>query len=61
MYRLSITSEVLLYLFVGDCRENTVVWILRLNGSGKSWIRNSKSEKEDILTNLTSIKRRNFN
>lgn len=56
MYRLYITFEVLIYLFVGDCRENTIVRILRLNDSGKSWIRNSKSEKEDILTSLTSIK-----
>lgn len=56
MYHLCITFEVLVYLFVGDCRENTIVRILRLNDSGKSWIRNSKSEKEDILTGLTSIK-----
>lgn len=56
MYRLCITFEVLVYFFVGDCTENTIVRILRLNDSGKSWIRNSKSEKEDILTSLTSIK-----
>lgn len=50
MYCLSITSEVLVYLFVGDCRENSIVSLLRLNGNGKNCIRSSKSEKELILT-----------